>query len=344
VVTPSVEQMADIVEMSEANMYRTIWDSAPPDYAVQYGVSWQQVGGATALFLKALPTIALEFALRHSHRLSHLILLDTAPVFDYSEEIMENALRMGATEDMIEALREDWSTDEEMRRRFPVIWPLYFKSFDPDIARRLVENCVINASGGAREGELSAYNVVPRLGEIHIPTLILVGREDFICPPAQAQIMHDGIANSELVCSSTADICPTLRKLKHSSIPCETGSNERLECALCLPSGVKAPSCDPHQARLSPHKRITIYGDSPMDRGFRRVTNIKRSPGQEARPTSPTTPLTMLLSSPLALAALVILTPAGIAVPSLLGTEILGHHVRFPSLIGHSDALQDHLA
>jgi proline iminopeptidase len=46
---------------------------------------------------------------------------------------------------------------------------------------------------------MSAYNVVPRLDEIHIPTLILAGRDDFICPPSQAHILHEGIANSELV-------------------------------------------------------------------------------------------------------------------------------------------------
>jgi proline iminopeptidase len=119
--------------------------------------------------------IGLEFALRHPHRVSHLILLDTAPAFNYTEEIMENARRMGATEEMMEVLQEDWSTDEEMRRRYPLIWPLYFKNFDPDIAQRLVEKCIITASGGAREGELPAYNAVPRLGEIHIPSLILVG-------------------------------------------------------------------------------------------------------------------------------------------------------------------------
>ncbi len=42
-------------------------------------------------------------------------------------------------------------------------------------------------------------NVTPRLGEIQMPTLILVGRDDFICPPSQAQLLHEGIANSELV-------------------------------------------------------------------------------------------------------------------------------------------------
>jgi proline iminopeptidase len=143
--------------------------------------------------------IALEFALRYPQRVSHLILLDTAPAFSYSEEIVENARRQGATDEVIEVLQEDWSTDEEMRQKFPIIWPLYFKNFDADICARLLENSIITTVGGARDGELSAYNVVPRLSEIRIPTLILVGRYDFICPPSQAHILHEGIANSELV-------------------------------------------------------------------------------------------------------------------------------------------------
>lgn len=143
--------------------------------------------------------IALEFALRHPNRLSHLILLDTAPAFNYSEEITANALRKGATEEMMAILEADFSSGEEMRQKFPMIWPLYFKTFKADIGQRLLENVIVTVSGGACDGELSAYNVVPRLGEIHIPTLILVGRDDFVCPPSQAHILHEGIANSELV-------------------------------------------------------------------------------------------------------------------------------------------------
>jgi proline iminopeptidase len=143
--------------------------------------------------------IALEFALRHPDRLSHLILLDTAPALNNLEEIEANALRMGATEEMMTVLQESWSTDEEMRQRLEIIWPLYFKNYDSDIAARLVGNCIVSIAGNACEGEAEAYNVTPRLGEIQIPTLVLVGREDFVCPPSQAHILCKGIPNSELV-------------------------------------------------------------------------------------------------------------------------------------------------
>jgi len=147
--------------------------------------------------------IALEFALRHPNHLSHLILLDTAPTFNYGDEIRQNALRQAQrqsnTDEILAVLQEDWSTDEEKRARFPIIWPIYFKNFDPDIGARLLANSIVTVSGGAREGELKAYNVIPRLGEIQTPTLILAGREDWVCPPSKAHILHDGIPNSELV-------------------------------------------------------------------------------------------------------------------------------------------------
>ena len=46
---------------------------------------------------------------------------------------------------------------------------------------------------------LSTYNTVLSLHEIGCPTLILVGIDDFICPPSQAQRMHAHIPQSHLV-------------------------------------------------------------------------------------------------------------------------------------------------
>lgn len=143
--------------------------------------------------------IALEFALRNSDMLSHLILFDTAPASNYMQEVMDNAVRMGATEEMIQSLQADVTSNEEMRQQLLMIAPLYFKTYVPEIANRLLESVIVNVSGHAAEGELENYNVTPRLGEIQIPTLILVGRYDFVCPPSQAQILHEGIPNSELI-------------------------------------------------------------------------------------------------------------------------------------------------
>jgi proline iminopeptidase len=156
--------------------------------------------------------IALEFALRFPHRLSHLILFDTAPAFDYFDEILENALKMGATDEMIENLKTNYSTDEDFRKGMEIIQPLYFKNFAPEIAKRLFKNTIFNANGDAAEGELEAYNMVPRLNKIQIPTLILAGRYDFICPPSQATILHKGIANSKMVIFENSGHIPAVEE------------------------------------------------------------------------------------------------------------------------------------
>jgi proline iminopeptidase len=84
-----------------------------------------------------------------------------------------------------------------MRENFIIFWPIYFKHYDPVSGARLLENSIVTVSGGARDGK--AYNVTARLGEIQTPTLVMVGRDDWICPPSQAHILHDGILNAELV-------------------------------------------------------------------------------------------------------------------------------------------------
>lgn len=139
-------------------------------------------------------------ALRHPDRISHLILLDTAPNMHYGAEIMESAQQQGATEEMMAVLqKQEWASDEELRQGWSLIAPLYFKNFDETVFKRLYDNVIMRVEGDPREGELQAYNVTPRLGEIDIPTLVLVGRHDFVCPPSQAHIMHDGIPGAELV-------------------------------------------------------------------------------------------------------------------------------------------------
>ena len=49
-----------------------------------------------------------------------------------------------------------------------------------------------------QEKMLSTYNTIPSLHEIGCPTLLLVGSDDFICPPSQAQRMHAHIPQSHL--------------------------------------------------------------------------------------------------------------------------------------------------
>ncbi|MEJ2359202.1 MAG: alpha/beta fold hydrolase [Deinococcales bacterium] len=143
--------------------------------------------------------IALEFALRHPRRLSHLILMGTAPAFGYGDEVLANARRMGASEAQLEQLGSDAEpvSDEAFEEHIEALWPLYFHDYRPEYAR-LLDDVVFSVRGQPPEEETAGYDVTARLGEISVPTLILSGRSDFVCPPSQAEILHRGIRGSEL--------------------------------------------------------------------------------------------------------------------------------------------------
>ena len=144
--------------------------------------------------------IALEYSLRYPERLSHLILLDTMPNFDYEEEFGAGLRRKGATPEQREALDASADTDAEMWRLWKLMEPLYFHTFDADLAERVTGKTIPSVEAyEAGDAILEGWDLTARLGEISAPTLIVAGEDDIICPPSQAKIMHERIPNSELV-------------------------------------------------------------------------------------------------------------------------------------------------
>jgi len=143
--------------------------------------------------------IALEFALRHPDRMSHLMLMGTAPAFDYHDEVVANARRKGATEAQLAALESEAeaASDEAFGEHIETLWPLYFHRYRPEYDR-LLDDVVYSVQGQPPAAETAAYDVRARLGEIATPTLILAGRDDFVCPPLQAQRLAEGIPGAEL--------------------------------------------------------------------------------------------------------------------------------------------------
>jgi pimeloyl-ACP methyl ester carboxylesterase len=72
----------------------------------------------------------------------------------------------------------------------------------PDVAERvraLIMSSSTEAIAGAVRALMTRPDSTPLLPTIHVPTLILVGAEDSVTPPAAAHDMHSAIAGSELV-------------------------------------------------------------------------------------------------------------------------------------------------
>jgi proline iminopeptidase len=145
--------------------------------------------------------IALEYALRYPNRVSHLILADTVAVLDYTDEIVANAQRKSNDPEVLSEFFDPNADDDiAFAYHMRAIAPLYFHRYDPALADHLIQGKQLSADAYSRNGPLiDNYNVLPRLGEITAPTLIVVGESDFITPPSQAKRMHEAMPNSELV-------------------------------------------------------------------------------------------------------------------------------------------------
>jgi proline iminopeptidase len=147
---------------------------------------------------------ALTYALRHPRRLSGLILCSGAPTLDYPAVTQANATARSTPEQLgivARMMSVPSASDEEMRRDWNAILPIYFHAFDPAIGKRMDENMIYGAAAynhGTAQC-LPSYNVLTRLGEIGVPTLLLSGRHDWITPPKQGgERLRDGIPGAKI--------------------------------------------------------------------------------------------------------------------------------------------------
>jgi proline iminopeptidase len=149
--------------------------------------------------------IAQEYALRHGDHLDGLILCDTAPVVDFIEVAMANAQKRGTPEQfqtLLAGLSAPVADDASFQHIWTTILPLYFNRFDIEVAARMDEATLYSA-GAYNQGMgklLPGFNVLSRLSEITVPTLVLTGRHDWIMPPEQGgERLYAGLPNSKLV-------------------------------------------------------------------------------------------------------------------------------------------------
>jgi proline iminopeptidase len=92
--------------------------------------------------------------------------------------------------------------DDDLRDTFAAMLPLYGdEPMSPEQVASVIGRVDFHAEthNWAFSKNQPAYNVLGRLGEIHCPTLINVGRSDWITPVEAAEELARGIASSELV-------------------------------------------------------------------------------------------------------------------------------------------------
>lgn len=154
--------------------------------------------------------VAQRYALDHPDRVAGLALYDTSPVTgadfwgsamaqlaaypDRHPDVPEAALVPAAFQRLGAA-----TTDDDLTAALKEAVPVYFADFwrRRDEFAALVSGIRIWAAP-ANAADPTPFDVRDRLSEITAPTVILVGRYDFICGPTWAKLLHEGIAAAHL--------------------------------------------------------------------------------------------------------------------------------------------------
>jgi proline-specific peptidase len=89
-------------------------------------------------------------------------------------------------------------TEEQLKQLLREQMPFHFhREPPPGYAEETVGSPdVLRHFANAGYGD---FDYRPKLGDVHKPTLVVVGEHDRTTPPRAARVLHEGIANSELV-------------------------------------------------------------------------------------------------------------------------------------------------
>ena len=154
--------------------------------------------------------VAMHFAFTYPDSLSKLILFDTSAYFGEFLGDIEGAVQAFKKEKWFKksfaALKAEWDgkyeTDEDMSRLWAEEMKFYFKKFD-ERAQAYHERTKtlpirIAPLKTFNDREAASMDLRPRLAEITVPTLIIVGRHDFITNVAMAKEMVRHISHARL--------------------------------------------------------------------------------------------------------------------------------------------------
>jgi proline iminopeptidase len=152
--------------------------------------------------------VALQTGLDYPERVAGLIVYDSMAY--NGQELGEQAFRNieayvaarpagdPLAEQVLAAWKETTNDHDQELDMLQRLLPVYFKDFEA-IEPRLVDWLpTLDLTYDANRQD-SAWDIRGRLGEFVVPTLVIVGVADFICPVNSARELADGIPGAELV-------------------------------------------------------------------------------------------------------------------------------------------------
>ena len=149
--------------------------------------------------------ISMEYAVRYPDRLLAMVLRDTAPDASTLMLAYENARKQDRVELPWADFDRYWTgritDDDDLKARWAEMIPLYDYEYDPVRSAAAVEAGIYRheAHNWCFQQNMPVYDLKALLPSVTCPTLVTVGRADWVTPVSQAQVIADLIPDSTLV-------------------------------------------------------------------------------------------------------------------------------------------------
>lgn len=164
--------------------------------------------------------MSMEYAIRYPDRVTAMVLRDTSADNGNAHLARENALASDrVTVDMEKFDRIDVGTvadNDDLRDCWREILPLYDFTYDPASVEKKVDATPYRyeAHNYAFSVNLPNYDLKPKLPTVSVPTLITVGRHDWITPVSCSQTIAELIPGSELVIFEKSGHSPQIEEVE----------------------------------------------------------------------------------------------------------------------------------
>lgn len=149
--------------------------------------------------------IAMEYAVRYPGRVSAMVLRDTAPDASTLRLAYQNAREQTRVQLPWADFDRYWTgritDDADLKARWAEMIPLYDFDYDPVRSAAAVEagSYRHEAHNWCFLHNMPVYDLKPLLPTVRCPTLVTVGRADWVTPVSQAHVIADLVPDSQLV-------------------------------------------------------------------------------------------------------------------------------------------------
>ncbi|WP_077328729.1 alpha/beta fold hydrolase [Virgibacillus siamensis] len=145
---------------------------------------------------------AMQYAIKYQSNLAGMILVASSPSSRFLEKAKDYVAKHGTKEqqEMAEVLWEgNFESSEQLAKYFEVTAPLYSRSFSENPEPRPKTNNSYKAINQGFGGFMRTYNLIEDLPDIHVPSLVLAGKHDWITPVEENETIAEKLPNSKLV-------------------------------------------------------------------------------------------------------------------------------------------------